>query len=258
MGRRRAAERTVRAMSIAITDDHRALADTVADFLVKHDSRGAARALLEAEQETSPAFFGEAAALGWLGLHVPEAHGGSGYGIEELVVVVEQLGRAIAPGPFVPTVIASAVIAAAGSDEQRQRLLPGLADGTTCGAVALGGDAELRDGSLHGSAGVVLGAGLADVLLVPVGDDVAVIDASGGGLSVTMPKNLDPTRRAATVTFDSAAADVIPGARGILTTWHGRSWPPRRSGLLVSARIRPPSTPRCASSSGARSRPSRR
>jgi alkylation response protein AidB-like acyl-CoA dehydrogenase len=47
------------------------------------------------------------------GLHLPEEHGGSGYGLPELVVVVEELGRAIAPGPFVPTVIASAVVAAA-------------------------------------------------------------------------------------------------------------------------------------------------
>ena len=94
-------------MSIAITDDHRALADTASDFLLKAGARGAARALLEAPEETLPPFWGELAKLGWLGLHVPESHGGSGYGLPELVVVVEELGRAIAPGPFVPTVIAS-------------------------------------------------------------------------------------------------------------------------------------------------------
>jgi len=203
-------------MSIAITDDHRALADTVADFLVKHQSRAAARALLEAERETNPDFFADAAALGWLGLHIPEAHGGSGYGLEELVVVVEQLGRAIAPGAFVPTVIASAVIAAAASEEQRGRLLPGLASGATCGAVALGDGAELRDGAVHGSLGAVLGAGLADVLLVPIGDDVAVVDVAAGGVAVVTPANLDPARRAGKVTLDGAPAEVIPGARQVL------------------------------------------
>ena len=75
-----------------------------------------ARALLDGADEALPAWWGELASLGWLGLHLPEAHGGSGYGMEELVVVVEELGRAIAPGPFVPTVIASAVIAATGDD----------------------------------------------------------------------------------------------------------------------------------------------
>ena len=163
-------------MSIAITEDHRALADTVGDFLTKHDARSAARALLESADETNASFFADAAALGWLGLHVPEQHGGSGYGLEELVVVVEQLGRAVAPGAFVPTVVASAVLVAAAPDELASKLLPGLADGSTCAAVALGGDAELRDGALHGSAGAVIGAGLADVLLVAVGDDVAVVD----------------------------------------------------------------------------------
>ena len=69
--------------------------------------------------------------LGWLGLHVPEAHGGSGFGLAELVIVVEALGAAIAPGPFLPTVWASAVIAAAGTEAQQAAHLPGLADGST-------------------------------------------------------------------------------------------------------------------------------
>ena len=81
-------------MSIAITDDHRALADTAADFLRKRDARGAARALLEARGRGAARRSGTTCAgLGWLGLHVPEEHGGSGYGLPELVVVVEELGR---------------------------------------------------------------------------------------------------------------------------------------------------------------------
>ena len=63
---------------------------------------------------SNPGFYGEAAALGWLGLHIPEEFGGSGYTLEELVVVVEEFGRGLAPGAFVPTVVASAVIAAVG------------------------------------------------------------------------------------------------------------------------------------------------
>lgn len=101
-------------MSIAITDDHKALSETAADVLAKRNVRAAARALLEAPEEPMPDVWGEIASLGWLGLHIPEAHGGSGYSLEELVVVVEQLGRAVAPGPFVPTVIASAVLAGDG------------------------------------------------------------------------------------------------------------------------------------------------
>jgi alkylation response protein AidB-like acyl-CoA dehydrogenase len=104
---------TVRIMPIAITDDHLALTDTVADLLQRRDARSATRALLEADTETLPPFWAEVAELGWLGLHLPEAHGGSGYGLPELVVVVEEFGANVAPGPFVPTVVASATIAVA-------------------------------------------------------------------------------------------------------------------------------------------------
>src|ERR1700687_4921979 len=100
-------------MSIAITADHKALAATVADFLTKRQVREAGRALLESSTEQPPAYWKELADVGWLGLHVAEDFGGSGYGLEELVVVVEQLGRAVAPGPFPPPVIARAVLAAA-------------------------------------------------------------------------------------------------------------------------------------------------
>ena len=87
-------------------------------------ARAAARDLLDATDEGRPAFWAEIAELGWLGLHVGEQYGGAGFGLPELVVVVEEFGRAVAPGPFVPTVICSAVIAAAGNDDQRARFLP--------------------------------------------------------------------------------------------------------------------------------------
>jgi alkylation response protein AidB-like acyl-CoA dehydrogenase len=203
-------------MSIAINDDHLTLAQTVSEFLLKHGARGEARAPLEVETEGLPPFWSDLAKLGWLGLHLPVEHGGSGYGLEELVIVIEELGRAVAPGPFVPTAIASATIAAAGSPELQARLLPGLADGSVTGAAALGGEVEVRGEKAYGSAGVVLGGGLADVLLVPVGDDVAVIERAGGGVQADVPTNLDPTRRAARVTLDGANATVIPGAAGAL------------------------------------------
>src|SRR5690242_7452027 len=134
-------------MSIAIADDHRALADVAADFLAKHDARGEARRLLDAETESLPAFWDALRELGWLGLHLDETDGGSGFGIAELVVVIEQLGRAVAPGPFVPTVIASAVLDAVAPAELKAQLLPALADGSLVAAVALGGEVEVRDGS---------------------------------------------------------------------------------------------------------------
>ncbi len=204
-------------MSIAISEEHRALAQTVAGFLTSHQSRAVARGLLEAEADALPAFWAELGGLGLLGLHVSEEHGGSGFGLPETLVVAEQMGRHLAPGPFVPTVIASAVLAAAGPDDLQKRLLPALADGSVIGAVALGGEVTCASGAATGKAGVVISGHLADVLLVPAGADVLVIEKSNGGVQAEVPANLDQSRRAARVRLDAAPATVLPGARGLLT-----------------------------------------
>ncbi len=206
-------------MSVAITEDHKALAATVADFLGRHQSRAAARALLDGADERQPDFWNEAAQLGWLGLHVPEEFGGSGYTLEELVVVVEELGRGITPGSFVPSMVASGVIASAGDSELGQRLLPGLTDGSLAAAIAVGGNVEASNGTVSGTVDAVIGIGLADLILVPAGDDVAIVDASADGVTIDIPANLDVTRRVGRVTFEGAAADVVTGARQTLVDY---------------------------------------
>ena len=202
-------------MSIAITDDHRSLAETVSSFAEKRNLRGAARDLLDSSGDALSEFWPEFAELGWLGLHLPEDVGGSGYGIDELVIVVEGLARAVAPGPFVPTVIASAVVAATADDDLKSRLLPGLADGSTVGAVALGGSVTVTGGTASGDVGVVLGAGLADLILVPVGDDIAIVEV-GTGVTIDSPISLDPSRRSARVTLADAPVTVVAGGRRLL------------------------------------------
>ena len=204
-------------MSIAITEEHRALAQTVTGLLTKHQSRAAARGLLTEEADPRPAFWAELSALGLLGLHISEEYGGSGFGLAETLVVAEQMGRYLAPGPFVPTVMASAVLAVAGPDDLRKRLLPALADGSVIGAVALGGEVRYANGAATGNAGVVISGHLADVLLVPAGDDVLVIEKAASGVQAEVPANLDQSRRAARVRLDAAPATVLPGARGLLT-----------------------------------------
>jgi alkylation response protein AidB-like acyl-CoA dehydrogenase len=203
-------------MPIAITDDHVSLADVTADFLSKRDVAAAARALLDGAEESLPPYWKELVDLGWLGLHLPEEYGGSGFGLTEMLIVVEQCGAAMAPGPFIPTVAASAVINATASDEVKQRLLPGLSDGSVLGAVAVGGDVTVRDGKAHGSPGPVIGGGLANLVLVEVGDDLAVIETGTDGVTAATALDLDPTRHAVRLTLDGAAAEVIPGGRQLL------------------------------------------
>lgn len=207
-------------MPIALTDDHRELGGVARAFLATHKARSAAREALDVEEETLPRFWGELTGLGWLGLHIDERYGGSGFGLEELVVVIDELGRAVAPGPFVPTVVVSAVLAAVGTEDHKHRLLPGLIDGSVTGAVGFDTNLTVADGKVSGDGGVVLGVGQADVLLLIAGDDVVLVDRDADGVTVDEPGSLDSTRRCGRVMLDGVSVQAeLPGARDIAVAY---------------------------------------
>jgi alkylation response protein AidB-like acyl-CoA dehydrogenase len=131
-------------VAIAISAEHQDLAATTRAFLRAEKARAAGRELLETPEEPLPPFWEAFAGLGLLGVHVPEEYGGGGYGLPELAVVIEELGRAIAPGPLLPTMLASAALADRGTAAQCARYLPGLADGSTPAALGLGGSLSLE------------------------------------------------------------------------------------------------------------------
>ena len=199
---------------MAIEADHLALAAVVRAFLTEKDTLGVARAALDADEETLPPYWHDMAALGWMGLHLPEAYGGSGFGLLELAIVLEEMSRATAGGPFLPTVLAGAVLAATGTPAQCARWLPGLANGDLVGAVGVEPVAT----------GPVLGAHLADVLLLPLGADMVVVARDAPGLSVVACPSVDRARRVARVTGvpgerstwpDDLVAATLPGAAAV-------------------------------------------
>ena len=207
-------------MAIALADEHQELTRVATAFLESNAAREASRALLEAQSEPLPAFWKEMAALGWMGLHIDEAHGGQGFGLPELSVVVEALGFALAPGPFLPSAVAAAAIAEAGSAATREAFLPGLADGSRVGGVGLGGDLSWgRDRGLEGSAGLVLGGELAHLIVVCVEEDLAVLAPDQPGVSLLPQKNVDPSRRVVEIRCEGVEvpdASRLPGARRAL------------------------------------------
>jgi alkylation response protein AidB-like acyl-CoA dehydrogenase len=198
-------------MSLSITDEHIALADSVRGFLAARGAQATARATLDGARDGLPPFWEEMAKTGWLGLHLPEEHGGQGYGLLELAIVVEELGAVVAPGPFLPTVLASATLAAAGETTS----LSGLADGSTPAAVGLGGSLVLADGQVTGDGGVVTSAATARLLLLAAGDDLVLIDASAAQVD-TPGDQLDSTRTSSLVRLAGATPlAVLPGARAV-------------------------------------------
>ncbi len=204
-------------MSIALTEEHQELSRVAHSFLDAHEARAEARAQLEAQGDRLPSFWKEMAELGWMGLHVDEAFGGQGFGLPELSIVLEALGHSMAPGPFLPTTIASALLVECGSEAARRAFLPGLADGSLVAGLGPGGAlTPAADGRLSGSAGLVLGAELAGLLVLCVGEDVALLAPDQPGVTLAPQKNVDPSRRAAAVTCDGVevpAGNLLPGAR---------------------------------------------
>jgi 3-oxochol-4-en-24-oyl-CoA dehydrogenase len=183
--------------ALAITDEHRALAESATGLLTRLDARGAARATLDAGSSHPADIWSGAAQLGWQGLALPEEYGGSGAGLAELSVVLEAQGRELCPGPFLPTVAAAVVIDRCAPDSVRAQLLPGLADGSTVGAFGL-------------SATAVLGAPDADVVAFIDGDDVVV--AASEDVTITTLTSTDPTRSIGAVALSGAQVTVLSGA----------------------------------------------
>jgi alkylation response protein AidB-like acyl-CoA dehydrogenase len=201
-------------MPIGITEEHEALHEAVRGWVERHCPPSAPRAVLDADAEELPPFWEALAEMGWLGLHVDEAYTGEGFGIPELAVVLEELGRAVAPGPFLPTVLASALIQGADKETARD-LVPGLVAGTTVGAVALSGalDADPAGNGLRvsGTLSSVVSGHLAHVLVARAGTSWCVL--TQGEFNAREQASLDRTRRSAEVVVDTV---VVPAAR-ILT-----------------------------------------
>jgi alkylation response protein AidB-like acyl-CoA dehydrogenase len=211
-------------MAIGLTEEHEALADAVRGWAERYSPVSVVRATLDAGDECRPGFWGGLAEQGLLGLHVPEEFGGQGAGLLELVVALETLGRALVPGPFLPTVLASAALLKTDeSTKVRKELLPGLADGSTIGALALAtglsGHGAGSGLTISGTAEPVLGGAMADVIVLPVstddGERWVAVDAAA--LTVTPLDSLDRTRRVARV----EATDVAVPADRILTGLEG-------------------------------------
>ncbi len=141
-------------MDMEFSDAQKALQSTARSFLTTEAPLSMAREMETNEEGFSRDLWKKMADLGWLGLPHSEADGGSGMGAVELVVLTKEMGRTLCPSPFIPTVIlAGGAIAAAGSEEQKQRLLPSMISGGHVIAFALQEENTYYDArSVHATA----------------------------------------------------------------------------------------------------------
>ncbi|HUJ06334.1 MAG TPA: acyl-CoA dehydrogenase [Streptosporangiaceae bacterium] len=210
-------------MTVGLTPEHVQLADAVRAWSQRHCPPEVVRAAIgdadggvaRYREQLVPALAGQ----GLFGLHIAEADGGHGYGIAELAIAVAELGRALLPGAYLPTVLAAAVLAQA--DGRTAKLLARLADGSLAGTVCLAGGLTGTPDSgggllVSGEAGPVLAGSMADMVVAevgtPGGDRWVAIDTAD--LAVTSLPGVDLTRPLASIAADgvSVPADRVLGA----------------------------------------------
>jgi alkylation response protein AidB-like acyl-CoA dehydrogenase len=169
------------------SDDQHAIKRTAKDLLADRFKMERVREHAEAATYDK-ATWKELGELGWPGIFIDEEYGGQGLGIVELVILMEELGYALAPLPFLSNAAAGLVLQAGGSEEQKARWLPGIASGEVRGTVGLANEGEAK---------LVPDADSADVIVLCGHDARTVIERSAA--EVEPVKTMDGTRSYARV-----------------------------------------------------------
>ena len=249
-------------MDIGFSEEQELLRDTARKFLDGECTTKFVREMMATDAAVTDDFWQQLADNGWLGITYPEDAGGSGLGLVDLVVLMEEIGRAVMPGPYPATVLlGGGAIAAAGSPEQRREWLPRISAGEIRTTLAVTEpnarwDAagittaaqESRGGfTLSGTKMFVPDAHLADVLVVAArsrdgstmedGVSLFMIPKDAVGLGIRRLPSVDETRKLCEVRFDNVA---VP-ASALLGELH-RGWAPLqqvvdRAAVALSAEI---------------------
>jgi alkylation response protein AidB-like acyl-CoA dehydrogenase len=220
-------------MNFGFTDEQEMLREGARRFLEAECRTTLVRRMLDDPTAHPPALWRSLVELGWTGLLVPEAHGGLGGSFVDLLVVLEECGRALLPGPFFATVAAATALVEGGSADLHAEMLPRVARGEVLLSLAVAEAdgrfdadgvalaARATDGSfvLRGTKHFVMDAHVADHLVVAAraadGVTLFLVDGRAGGVDVTPVRTVDMTRRLHRVDLRDVsvpAARVLGGA----------------------------------------------
>ncbi len=227
-------------MNFSISDDHQMLKDSAQVFL---DKQVSLKPLLVPGATVRDAGYAanwaKIAEMGWSGLLIPEEYGGAGLSCIDLVMIVEELGRTLAPSPFLGTLLGTLAVMKGGDEALKSRVLPQVAVGDVALALAAaetgaredGPDRETRatahDGSwrITGRKSFVIDAAQAQMLVVTAQAGAAgarqlfLVQADDPGVEVTIEPWRDITRQVCTVTLDNAAAELLSEGGDALWPW---------------------------------------
>ncbi|WP_439813627.1 acyl-CoA dehydrogenase family protein [Zavarzinia sp. CC-PAN008] len=215
-------------MNFEFSSDQVLLREQARKFLGEKSSPKDVRRVLDGPDTHDAALWKAVAEMGWAGTAIPEEFGGLGLGYLELCVIAEELGRANAAIPFSSTVyLAAEAILAGGTDAQKQKYLPKIAEGALIGALAWAegpagsGPKAIKTrasgGTISGTKLPVVDGEAADFAVVVArtsdegerGISLFLVDLNGPGVTRTRVASVDPTRKQAQIDFNNAPAEPL-------------------------------------------------
>jgi alkylation response protein AidB-like acyl-CoA dehydrogenase len=225
-------------MNFGFTEEQEFLRQEARKFLDDHCPTEAVRKIAETEEGFSRELWAKIAELGWVGLTIPEEHGGAGLGWVDGVVLLEETGRSLFPSPLISTTLAASAIREAGTVDQQKRWLPSLADGSSIGTLAIQEETDSlapdafrlrgkpeKDGFvLSGDKLFVPDLGAAERIIVlfrtgsgPEELSLAMLDRSARGVKISDLPCMDQTKRLGRLTLEGVRVDAdtllgLPGA----------------------------------------------
>jgi len=215
-----------RAVNFDFSADQKSLREQARKFLAEHASSTRVRRILEGAAPYDVELWRGMGEMGWLGTAVPETHGGAGFGYLELCVIAEELGRSLAPTPFASTIyLAAEALLLAGSEAQKKRWLPRIAQGEAIGCFALAEGPQVATPAnlttratgprVSGAKVPVADGDVADFAVVVATDgergraSLFLVELDASGVTRTSVATVDPTRSHARLVFDGAAAEPL-------------------------------------------------
>jgi alkylation response protein AidB-like acyl-CoA dehydrogenase len=202
-------------MRFALTPEQNALRETARGFLA---DRVRVREAIGLPGAHDPEVWKSIAEMGWLGIDVAEEHGGQGLTFIESVLLVEETGRALLPGPFLGTLCAVQTLLTAGTEEQRSARLPALTGGASIVAAATSrGTVRVVRNRVRGEEEAIACATVADVVAVAAdtSDGRMPIFVRAKDATIEPRQSADLTRPAARVRFEGARIDERFDPRGL-------------------------------------------
>jgi len=213
-------------MQFGLSDSQRLLQDSARKFFAAECPMAQVRRLMETDAAYDGALWSKMTAQGFTGIIFPEEYDGAGLGTVELILLMEEAGRALLPGPFFSTVVlAGGLLNAIGTPEQKKKYLAPICRGERRSTVAI---LESRanwdlasalisavNGKLSGEKLFVPDAGVADFIMVVARNGVFVVDADDPGIRVEPMSAMDLTRKLYSVSFENTPAEKLGDAAGV-------------------------------------------